>query len=37
MTLLFVDETLPYAGTSLDKVLQCLCCEKACYSDLECF
>ena len=27
---LFVDETLPYVGASLDKILLCSCCEKAC-------
>ena len=27
---LFVDDTLPYVGTSPDRVLLCSCCEKAC-------
>ena len=27
---LFVDETLPYAGASPERILLCSCCEKAC-------
>ena len=27
---LFVDVTLPYVGASPDRILLCLCCEKAC-------
>ena len=27
---LFVDETLPYVGVSSERILLCLCCEKAC-------
>ena len=27
---LFVDETLPYVGASLGRILLCSCCEKAC-------
>ena len=34
---LFVDETLPYVGASLDRILLCSCCEKACGNQIPLF